>query len=127
NGGTSCCAALTPVGPRDQRSIEQRPDVLVFTTEALEETVELTGPVTLTLYAATSAKDTDWTAKLVDVAPDGYARNVQEGILRARYRETRGLEAGTLLQPGKVYEYTIDLWAASNAFLPGHRIRLEIS
>jgi putative CocE/NonD family hydrolase len=126
-GGTSCCAALTPVGPMDQRSVEKRKDVLVFTTDPLAEAVEVTGPVTLTLYAATSAKDTDWTAKLVDVAPDGHARNVQEGILRARYRETRGRQPGTLLEPGKVYEYTIDLWSASNAFLPGHRIRLEVS
>lgn len=126
-GGTSCCAALTSVGPMDQRPVEKRQDVLVFTTEPMKETVEVTGPVTLTLYAATTAKDTDWTAKLVDVAPDGFARNVQEGILRARYRETRGERAGSLLQPGKVYEYQIDLWSASNAFLPGHRIRLEIS
>jgi putative CocE/NonD family hydrolase len=126
-GGTSCCAALTPVGPKDQRSVEKRQDVLVFTTEPLTETVEVTGPMTLTLYAATTAKDTDWTAKLVDVGPDGFARNVQEGILRARYRQTRGKSPGTLLQPGKVYEYKIDLWATSNAFLLGHRIRLEVS
>jgi len=126
-GGTSCCAALTSVGPKDQRVVEKRADVLVFTTDPMTERVEVTGPVTLTLYAATTAKDTDWTAKLVDVGPDGFARNVQEGILRARYRETRGKSPGTLLQPGKVYEYTIDLWSSSNAFLPGHRIRLEVS
>ncbi|HWK74475.1 MAG TPA: CocE/NonD family hydrolase [Povalibacter sp.] len=126
-GGNSCCAALTSVGPLDQRSVEKRQDVLVFTTEPLQEAVEVTGPVTLTLYAATTEKDTDWTAKLVDVAPDGYARNVQEGILRARYRQTRGKTPGSLLEPGKVYEYTIDLWSTSNAFLPGHRIRLEVS
>ena len=127
NGGTLCCAALTNPGPADQRANEKRQDVLVFTTEPLTETVEVTGPVTLTLYAATSAKDTDWTAKLIDVAPDGFARNVQEGILRARYRETRGRAPGSLVEPGKVYEYKIDLWSASNAFLPGHRIRLEVS
>jgi putative CocE/NonD family hydrolase len=78
------------------------------------------------LFAASSAKDTDWTAKLVDVAPDGFARNVQDGILRARYRDAIGNQ-GTLIDPGKVYEYTIDMWATSNTFLPGHRIRLEIS
>lgn len=126
-GGTSCCAALTSIGPKDQRPVEKRKDVLVFTTEPLTQTVEVTGPVTLTLYAATTAKDTDWTAKLVDVSPDGFARNVQEGILRARYRQTRGKAPGTLLEPGQVYEYTIDLWATSNAFLPNHRIRLEVS
>jgi putative CocE/NonD family hydrolase len=126
-GGTSCCAALTSVGPMDQRPVEKRKDVLVFTTEPLKEAVEVTGPVTLTLYASTTSRDTDWTAKLVDVSPDGFARNVQEGILRARYRETRGKQPGTLLEPGKVYEYRIDLWSASNAFLPGHRIRLEVS
>jgi putative CocE/NonD family hydrolase len=126
-GGNSCCAALTPTGPWDQRAAERRDDVLVFSTPPLKEAVEVTGPVTMKLYAATSARDTDWTAKLVDVRPDGFARNVQEGILRARYRETRGQRPGTLLEPGRVYEYTIDMWAGSNLFLPGHQIRLEIS
>lgn len=126
-GGNSCCAAITPVGPWDQRAAERRDDVLVFTSEVLKEPVEVTGPVVMKLYAATSAKDTDWTAKLVDVGPDGFARNVQEGILRARYRETRGQAPGTLVEPGRIYEYTIDMWAASNTFLPGHRIRLEVS
>jgi hypothetical protein len=78
------------------------------------------------LFASTAARDTDWTAKLVDVYPDGYARNVQDGILRARHRNGIGAE-GTLLEPGKVYEYAIDMWATSNVFLPGHRIRLEIA
>jgi putative CocE/NonD family hydrolase len=78
------------------------------------------------LFAATTAKDTDWTAKLVDVHHDGYAQNIQNGIIRARYRN--GIDApGSLLEPGKVYEYTIDMWAASNTFLPGYHIRLEIS
>jgi putative CocE/NonD family hydrolase len=126
-GGNSCCAAITPVGPWDQRAAERRDDVLVFSSDVLDAPVEVTGPVTMTLYAATSARDTDWTAKLVDVAPDGFARNVQEGILRARYRDTRGQQPGTLVEPGRVYEYAIDMWAASNTFLPGHRIRLEVS
>src|SRR5262245_12975786 len=77
------------------------------------------------LYASTTARDTDWTAKLVDVGPDGFVRNVQDGIVRARYREAAG-KAGTLIEPGRVYEYTIDTWATSNTFLPGHRIRLAV-
>ena len=125
-GGNSCCAALTPTGPWDQRAAERRDDVLVYSTEVLKEAVEVTGPVTMKLYAATSARDTDWTAKLVDVGPDGFARNVQEGIIRARYRNAIG-KPGTLLEPNRVYEYTIDMWAGSNVFLPGHQIRLEIS
>ena len=75
---------------------------------------------------STTARDTDWTAKLVDVGPDGFARNVQDGIVRARYREAAG-RAGEPIEPGRVYEYTIDMWATSNTFLPGHRIRLEVS
>ena len=108
-----------------QRTIEARTDVLVYTTPVLERDVEVTGPVTLTLFAATSAVDTDFTGKLVDVHPDGFARNLTDGILRARYRESRA--RGTLLKPSEVYEYTIDLWATSNVFKAGHRIRLEIA
>jgi putative CocE/NonD family hydrolase len=81
--------------------------------------------VKVTLYAASSAVDTDFTAKLVDVAPDGYARNLTDGIIRARYRKTTREEH--LLNPGDVEEYEIDLWATSNVFQPGHRIRLEVS
>jgi putative CocE/NonD family hydrolase len=125
-GGNVCCAATVPFGPYDQRRAEQRDDVLVFTSEPLGAPLEVTGPMVMKLFAATSARDTDWTAKLVDVEPDGFARNVQDGILRGRYREAIGKQ-GTLLEPGKVYEYTIDMWATSNTFLPGHQIRLEIS
>ena len=125
-GGNLCCAAQVPSGPWDQRAVERRDDVLVYTSEALTEPVEVTGPITMTLFAVTSARDTDWTAKLVDVGPDGFARNVQDGIVRARYREAAG-RAGSLLEPGRVYEYAIDMWATSNTFLPGHRIRLEVS
>ncbi len=124
-GGNTCCSSV-PSGPYDQRRIEQRGDVLVYTTPVLTEAVEVTGPLQMKLYAATSALDTDWTAKLVDVHPDGYAQNIQDGIIRARYNGTIGKSA-KLLEPGKVYEYTIDMWATSNVFLPGHRIRLEIS
>ena len=125
-GGNTCCAQQVPSGPWDQRAAERRDDVLVFTSAELTEAVEVTGPITMKLYASTSAKDTDWTAKLVDVSPDGFARNVQDGILRARYRDAIGKQ-GTLIESGKIYEYTIDIWATSNTFLPGHRIRLEVS
>lgn len=113
-------------GPLNQQAVEARPDVLVYTTPVLTAPLEVTGPLTVKLYASTSAPDTDWTAKLVDVHPDGYAQNLQDGIIRARYRQGRNAPAA-LLEPGKVYEYEIDLWATSNAFGPGHRIRLEIS
>ena len=86
--------------------------------------LEITGPITVTMYAATNAKDTDWTAKLVDVEPGG-VRNLQDGIVRARYRASN--RQASPIEAGKVYEYTIDLWAMSNVFLPGHRIRVEIS
>jgi putative CocE/NonD family hydrolase len=113
-------------GPLNQIKAEMRADVLVYTTPVLTEVLEVTGPIKMKLFAATSAQDTDWTAKLVDVHPDGYAQNIQDGIIRARYR--RGKEApASLLEPGTVYEYEIDLWATSNTFLAGHRIRLEIS
>lgn len=125
-GGALCCypAAIAP-GAYDQRPVEARPDVLVYTTPPLDEPVEVTGPVSVILYAATSAPDTDFTAKLVDVDPSGYARNLTDSIVRARYRESRA--RASLVTPGVVYEYTIDLWATSNVFLAGHRIRLEIS
>jgi uncharacterized protein len=124
-GGNVCCSSVAN-GPHDQRKAEARDDVLVYTTPVLSEAVEVTGPITLKLFAATDAPDTDWTAKLVDVHPDGYAQNLQDGILRARYRRGKGQPA-ELLEPGKVYEYDIDLWATSNTFLPSHRIRVEVS
>jgi hypothetical protein len=125
-GGGLCCSLVhAPGGVFDQRAIEARPDVLVYTTPPLERAVETIGPVTVTLYAATSAVDTDWTAKLVDVHPNGYARNLTDGILRARYRH--GPERPAPLTPGAVEQYTVDLWATANVFLPGHRIRVEIS
>lgn len=126
-GGPLCCDSqhLAP-GPRDQTQVEARPDVLVYSTPPLTEDLEVTGPVTLDLFAKTSAADTDFTAKLVDVAPDGVAINLTEGILRAKFREsTTG--APQPIAPGQVYEYKIDLWSTSNVFLKGHRIRLEVS
>jgi hypothetical protein len=125
-GGPLCCDVphLAP-GPRDQRQVEARPDVLVYSTPPLDRDTEVTGQVTLDLYAKTSAADTDFTAKLVDVSPDGTAINLTEGILRARYRQSTS--AATPIMPGKIYEYNIDLWSTSNVFLKGHRIRVEVS
>jgi putative CocE/NonD family hydrolase len=124
-GGLCCWQAALPPGAYDQREVETRPDVLVYTTPILERDVEVTGPLEVHLWAATSAPDTDFTAKLVDVGPCGYARNIQDAIIRARYRNS--LTQAEPLRPGEVYEYTIDLGATSNVFKAGHRIRLEIS
>ena len=127
-GGNTCCneeGIPVSMGPHDQRPNEYRPDVLVYSTGELERDVEVTGPVKVVLYASSSARDTDFTAKLVDVHPDGYARNVAQGIIRARYRDS--WEEPSLLDPGRVYEYTIDLWSTSNCFQRGHQIRVEVS
>jgi putative CocE/NonD family hydrolase len=125
-GGPLCCNAyFLPNGAFDQRDIEMREDVLVYSTPPLERDIEVTGPITVTLWAATSATDTDFTAKLVDVCADGCARNLTEGIIRARYRESTS--APSPVEPGEVYRYTIDLWATSNVFKQGHQIRVEVS
>jgi putative CocE/NonD family hydrolase len=125
-GGPLCCDSphLGP-GPRDQRPVEARNDVLVYSTPELAEDLEVTGPVTAELFASSSAVDTDFTAKLVDVWPDGFAQNLTEGIIRARYRESQ--EKPTFLNPGQTYKFTLDLWSTSNLFRKGHRLRLEIS
>jgi putative CocE/NonD family hydrolase len=112
-------------GPRDQRAVEAREDVLCFTSEVLERPLEVTGPIELVLYVSSSAVDTDFTGKLVDVHPDGRAEILTDGILRARYRNS--LSDPELLEPGRVYEISIDLQATANEFAPGHRIRLEVS
>ena len=125
-GGPLCCDPLhLPAGPRDQKDVEARPDVLVYSSPPLDADVEVTGPVTLDLFAKSSAVDTDFTAKLVDVWPNGFAQNLTEGIIRARYRQSMTTPAP--IEPGKVYEYQIDVWSTSNVFLKGHRIRLEVS
>jgi putative CocE/NonD family hydrolase len=102
-----------------------RPDVLCYSSAPLTDDLEVTGPITLILYAATDGPDTDWTAKLVDVFPGGFAMNLCDGIVRARYRA--GRDTPSLLDPGTVYEYEIDLWVTSNVFRRGHRLRLELS
>jgi uncharacterized protein len=116
---------IIPMGVQDQRQVETRQDVLVYTSAPLTTPLEVTGPLVVTLFAASSAPDTDFTAKLVDVRPDGYAQNLADGIVRARYRTSRMIP--TLLTPGQVHELTIDLWATSHVFLPGHSLRLEIA
>lgn len=120
DGGLSWMA-----GPRDQRAIEARPDVLSFTSEVLASDLEATGPLTVTLHASTSAADTDFTARLVDVWPDGRAMGVADGIVRARYRDGTGQPDP--VTPGEVYEYTIDLIATSQVFRAGHQIRVDVS
>jgi uncharacterized protein len=112
-------------GPRDQREVERRRDVLCFTTAPLTTDTTVIGPIELVLFASSSALDTDFTGKLVDVHPDGRAVGLTEGILRARFRET--LEREIPLEPGKAYELSIDLVATANVFKAGHRIRLEVS
>ncbi len=125
-GGPLCCDPVhLAAGPRDQRPAEARPDVLVYSTPPLDRDLEISGPVTLDLYVSSSAVDTDVTAKLVDVHPDGYAQNLTEGILRLRYRDSP--EKPVWLNPGAVYRVTVDLWSTANRFLAGHRLRLEVS
>ena len=125
-GGAVCCnPTVFPWGPMDQRVVEQRSDVLVYTTRPLTEDVEAVGPVQMVLYASTSAKDTDFTAKLVDVFPDGYARNLTDGILRLRYRKS--LEHPEAAKAGEIYTLSVDAGVTGNVFLKGHRIRIEIS
>ena len=124
-GGTCCWPEIVAWGAFDQREVEQRNDVLCYTSKQLAKDLEVTGPVKVILYAATDALDTDFTAKLVDVASDGYATNLCDGIIRARYRGS--FETAVFLEPNKIYAYEINLGDTSNVFLKGHRIRLEIS
>jgi uncharacterized protein len=124
-GGNNCCGTPTPAGPRDQRPIERRLDVLVYTSEPLGQEIEVTGPVKVVLHASSDAPDTDFVAKLVDVHPDGTSYNMAEGIVRARYRES--VAAPTPLTPGKVYRFEIDMVGTSVAFLKGHRIRVHVT
>jgi len=116
---------IIPMGVQDQRQVETRQDVLVYTSAPMPTPLEVTGPLVVKLFASSSAVDTDFTAKLVDVQPDGYAQNLADGLLRTRYRASR--MRPVFLTPDQVYDLAIDLWATSHVFLPGHRVRLEIS
>jgi len=111
--------------PMDQRPLEGRQDVLVYATPPLETPVEVTGPIEVRLWAASSARDTDFVAKLIDVWPDGFAQELCHGIVRARYRES--FDTPSTIEPGEAYEYTIQVNPVSNVFKQGHRIRLDIS
>jgi putative CocE/NonD family hydrolase len=112
-------------GPDDYAAIEQRADVLCYTSEHLEDDLEVTGPIRLMLFVSSSAVDTDFTGKLVDVHPNGFCQRLSDGVVRGRYRS--GPETAELMEPGTVYELHVDLWNTSHVFGSGHRIRLEVS
>ncbi len=132
-GGAILLAPVHRPGARDQREIEERPDVLVYTSDPLPEDYTVLGPVHATLFAASSAPDTDFVVRLVDVHPDGRAIGLTDGILRASARESYP-EPGVIrparsspIEPGEVYEYAIDLWATGITLRAGHRIRVEVT
>jgi putative CocE/NonD family hydrolase len=126
-GGNVCCTgnAIT-AGSFDQRKNETRPDILVYTTEPLREGVEVSGPIEVTLYVSSDAKDTDFTVKLIDVYPDGHAYNLDETIQRMRYRNGYD-KPNVWMESGKVYKVTLGPMTTSNYFETGHRIRIEVS
>jgi len=126
-GGNVCCTgnAIT-AGAFDQRKNETRPDVLVYTTEPLKDGMEVSGPIEVTLYVSSDAKDTDFTVKLIDVHPDGRAFNLDETIQRMRYRDGYD-KPNVWMQSGKVYKVTLQPMTTSNFFAAGHRIRIEVS
>jgi putative CocE/NonD family hydrolase len=124
NGGNILRIGLN-LGPCDQRRTEARDDILLYTSEPLESDLEVTGPLKVMLWASSDAEDTDFTAKLIDVYPDGKEINIQDGILRASFRESAVHPSP--IEPGTIYPLEIDLWATSNVFLVGHRLKLEIS
>ena len=127
HGGNVCCQAnALSGGSLDQREVEQRPDVLVYTTEPFKDGVEVSGPMTFTVYVSSDRKDTDVTVKVMDVYPDGKAYNLDETIQRVRYRNgyDKPIE---LMQPGKTYKVPLQPMTTSNYFAPGHRLRIEVS
>jgi uncharacterized protein len=123
--GGSIVSYVYRAGSVDVSEIQKRSDVLTYTTQPLERDVDVAGPLRLILFASSTALDTDFAARLSDVFPDGRAIQLQNGILRARYRNRDG--APELLEPGRIYRFEIDLWATANRFKAGHRIRLDIS
>jgi hypothetical protein len=126
-GGNVCCTGNAVTGGAfDQRKMEERPDILVYTSEPLKEGTEASGPIEATLYVSSDAKDTDITVKLIDVYPDGTAYNLDETIQRLRYRE--GYDKPPVwMEAGKVYKVTLQPMTTSNYFAAGHRIRIEVS
>jgi len=126
-GGNVCCTGNAVTGgAMDQRKMEARPDILVYSSEPLTEGMEVSGPIEVTLYVSSDAKDTDFTVKLIDVYPDGRAYNLDETIQRMRYRDGYD-KPNVWMQSGKVYKVTLQPMTTSNYFEAGHRIRLEIS
>jgi putative CocE/NonD family hydrolase len=125
-GGATLLHSFYRAGPIDQAPVERRADTLVYTSSPLEQAVEVTGPVTVTLHVASDAPDTDFVARLVDVYPDGRAIPLTDGVTRMRYRTGVETPASPMTQ-GEAYTITVDLWATANMFLPGHRIRLDIT
>ncbi|MGY0064103.1 CocE/NonD family hydrolase [Streptomyces sp. LZ34] len=132
-GGATLLPSRYPPGPHDQRDVEQRPDVLSWTSTALDRPYTVLGSVHATLYAASSAPDTDFVARLVDVHPDGTAIALTDGIIRASARDSHPVPgtvrpvSPTPIRPDAVYRYVVDLWATATTFLPGHRIRVDIT
>ena len=112
-------------GPDDYRKVEERDDVLVYTSGALSTDTEVCGPIKVKLFASSSARDTDFMAKLIDVWPDGFAQRLSDGMVRARFRD--GMDKPSLIEPGNIYGYELDLWNTCQLYKTGHRIRLEIS
>jgi uncharacterized protein len=124
-GGNCCWPNIVAWGPLDQRPLEQRPDVLIYSTPPLDQDVRVLGPVSLELWVASSAPNTDFTGKLVDVAPDGFAMNLTDGIQRLSHRASEIRPAP--VKPGTPVRITVDLWNTGHVFRKGHRIRLEVS
>jgi uncharacterized protein len=112
-------------GPDDYSAIQRRGDILVYSTASLAADTEVTGPIHLTLFAASSAPDTDFTAMVLDVHPNGFAQRLTDGMVRARFRE--GRKRAPALEPDTVYAFEIDLWTTSHVFFAGHRIRLQVA
>jgi putative CocE/NonD family hydrolase len=130
-GGALLMPGLFPPGPKEQAPVEARQDVLSFTSEKLTEDLTVLGPVSLTLFVSSSAPDTDFVARLIDVFPDGKAYNLTDGIIRASYRQVNWADPTSirahLLESDQIYSLTIDLWATANTFMRNHRIRLDIA
>jgi len=126
-GGNVCCTGnAIQAGSFDQRKMEEREDVLVYTSEPFKAGIEVSGPITPTLYVSSNVKDTDFTVKVLDVYPDGRAYNLDESIQRMRYRE--GYDKPPVwMEDGKVYKVMLQPLTTSNYFAPGHRLRIEVS
>jgi putative CocE/NonD family hydrolase len=125
-GGGVCCIGNTIQGGSfDQRGVEARADVLVYTSAPLEEDLDVTGPVEVTLYVSSDARDTDFTVKLIDVYPDGRAYNIDETAQRVRYRS--GYDKEVFMEPGEIYELKVSSMSTSNVFKKGHRLRVDIT